>query len=175
VETLSVSSIFMFLGMCVSLVVASVLYDIWKHRVKSSAADTDDYDNDEEVEAADDPQRAPAAPPVAAMSDSARNGIAMGRNERNEDLSRNERNERLRVQAELIARLVQAKSLYIADGKGGYKPIGQTALITLATGLAANGRKDSEYGQLRAELERELNPQLVIAPGRPEEHAIGKV
>jgi hypothetical protein len=80
----------------------------------------------------------------------------------------------VRVQAELIARLVQAKSLYVADGKGGYKPCGQTALITLATGLAANGRKDSEYGQLRSELDPLINPQLVIAAGQPQEHLIAK-
>ncbi len=172
VENLSVNSFFMFIAMCASLVLVSVLYDVWKHQTKSASADVADYDNREAGEEEDDPQPEPAAAPVAAIDGEARNGIAMPRNERNAELSRNER---LRVQAELIARLVQAGTLYIPDGKGGYKPARQTRLITLATGLAPNGRGDSEYGQLLAALKPLLNPQLVVAAGRPEEHAIGKV
>lgn len=151
-----------------------MLYDVWQGRVKSSVDEADDYDNREEADGADDPQPKAAAPPVAAIADEARNGIAMARNERNEELPRNDRNERLRVQSELIARLVQAKSLYIADGKGGYKPAGQTMLITLATGLAANGRPESEYGRLRADLDPLLKPQIAVAAGQPHEQLIAK-
>jgi hypothetical protein len=116
-----------------------------------------------------------ANPPVAATATEPLRPIAMGRNEGNEELPRNGGNLVLRVQAQVIAHLVKSDALYLADGKGGYKPAGQVALIKLATGLAPNGRADSEYGQLRSELESLLNPQLMIAAGRPEERQIAKV
>jgi hypothetical protein len=124
--------------------------------------------------------RRPATPatattPVAATATEPLRVIAMGRNDSNAELPRNGSNLVLRAQAELLARLIRSDSLFIADGKGGYKPAGQTALIRLATGLAPNGRADSDYGQLRAELESLLDPQLTIAAGRPEERSIAKV
>jgi hypothetical protein len=63
----------------------------------------------------------------------------------------------------------------VPDGKGGYKELKQTALITLATGIVSNGRAESDYGQLRAELEKLINPRLVVAAGRPEEREISRV
>jgi hypothetical protein len=172
-EHMSVSDLFTLLGACVLVGIGFILYDTWRG-VKSSNDDADDYDNREEGGEEPQPQPKAAPPPIAATAPVTLRPIAITRNERNEDLPRNERNERLRVQADIIARLTQAKSIYIADGKGGYKLIGQTALITLATGLAANGRPDSEYGQLRAELDPLLRPQIAVAAGQPHEHLIAK-
>jgi len=114
--------------------------------------------------------RATATQPVAATLPEARNVIAMPRNDGNDVLPRNV----VRVQAQIIAHLLQA-GLYVPDGKGGFKELRQTALITLATGLVQNGRPDSEYSQLRAELEPLINPRLVVAAGRPEERQISRV
>jgi hypothetical protein len=116
-----------------------------------------------------------AIAPVAATATEPLRVIAMRRNEGNEELPRNSGNLVLRSQAQVIAHLVKSDALFIADGKGGYKPLGQVALIRLATGLTPNGRADSDYGQLRAELESLLDPQLTIAAGRPEERSIAKL
>jgi hypothetical protein len=122
-------------------------------------------------------ERAPATAnlPVAATATEPLRPVAMPSNDSNAELPRNGSNLVLRAQAQVIAHLVRADSLHIPDGKGGYKPAGQVALIKLATGLTPNGRADSEYGQLRAELESLLKPQLTIAAGRPEERQIAKV
>jgi hypothetical protein len=122
-------------------------------------------------------ERAPATanPPVAATATEPLRPVAMPRNDSNDELPRNGGNLVLRAQAQVIAHLVKSDALYLSDGKGGYKPAGQVALMKLATGLIPNGRADSDYGQLRAELESLLNPQLTIAAGRPEERQIAKV
>lgn len=110
----------------------------------------------------------PAA--IAATAPAAVAPVAMPRNEGNGELSGNVV---LRARAEIIARLLGA-GLYVADGKGGYKELRQTALITLATGLQPTGRADSDYARLRAELEPLINPQISIAAGRPEERQIAR-
>jgi hypothetical protein len=109
--------------------------------------------------------------PVAATVAEPRNGIAIERNERNAPLTGNIV---ARAQALLIARLLKSEMLYIPDGKGGYRRITQTALIKLATGLEPNGRPDSDYGLLRAELEPLINPVLVIDAGKSTERVIAK-
>lgn len=96
---------------------------------------------------------------VAGHGDAGRNAIAAGATERNAVLSRNVVT---RVQADIITRLLRAETLYIPDGKGGHKRLGQTDLIRLATGLSPNGRADSEYGQLRAELEELNRPTVTV-------------
>lgn len=118
---------------------------------------------------------ATATQPVAATDNEPLRPIAIGRNERNEELSRNERNEELRrMQADIIMRLISSDALFIADGKGGYKKAGQGVLIKVATGLEPNGRKESDYGLLQAELKGQLNPTLTIHAGRPDEYEITK-
>lgn len=117
---------------------------------------------------------ATATQPVAATDNEPLRPIAMGRNERNEELSRNERNEELRrMQADIIMRLISSDALFIADGKGGYKKAGQGVLIKVATGLEPNGRKESDYGLLQAELKGHT-PTLTIHAGRPDEYEISK-
>lgn len=112
-----------------------------------------------------------ATQPVAATEQEARNVIATPGNADNGALPGNVV---LRARAELIARLLKSESLYVRDAQGNHKRITQTVLIELATGLKPNGRPESDYGQLRAELEPLINPQLVIAQGRPEERVISK-
>jgi len=135
-----------------------------KLRVKSKAADyvTDDQPDDE---------TATATQPVAATDNEALRPIATGSNDSNGPLTRNVV---LRGRAELIAKLLKSESLYVRDAKGNYKHITQTALITLATGLTPNGRPESDYGLLRAELEPLINPVIYISKGRPEEQVIAK-
>lgn len=116
-----------------------------------------------------------AIDPVAATDNEPLRAIAMSSNDDNEPLPRNGRNPVLRARAELIARLIKSESLYVRDSQGAYKRITQTALIELATGLKANGRSESDYGQLHAELLPLIKPQIVISPGRPEERVISKV
>lgn len=116
---------------------------------------------------------------TASMDDAATDNdtlrrIAMGRNGDNDELSRNDSNLVLRVQAAQVARLLRADSLFVADGKGGYKKAGQGVLIKLSTGLEPNGRASSDYGQLLAELKPMLNPQITIHAGRPDERLINK-
>jgi hypothetical protein len=176
-EKLSVDSFFMLLGITLVLGLISIAYDVWSKSVKTPDHEADDYGNGKEEQEEQEgrgPQPKPATAPIAATSENERNAIATTRNERNEELLRNERNERLREQAELIARLVKSETLYIQDGKGGYKRAGQVAIIRLATGLEPNGRGDSEYGQLRTALKPLLEPVFQIAAGRPEERAISK-
>jgi hypothetical protein len=120
------------------------------------------------------PAPATATAPVAATATEALPPVAKPSNEVNEELPRNGGNLVLRAQADIIARLLKA-DMYIPDGKGGFKELKQTRLIELATGITANGRAESDYGQLRAELEKLINPQLTIAAGRPEERQIAKV
>ena len=77
---------------------------------------------------------------TASMDDAATDNdtlrrIAMGRNGDNDELSRNDSNLVLRVQAAQVARLLRADSLFVADGKGGYKKAGQGVLIKLSTFL----------------------------------------
>lgn len=115
-----------------------------------------------------------ATAPVAATGDQGEPMIAMGRNDDNTTLTRNGGNVVLRARAELIARLLRSQSLYMHDAKGTYKRITQTSLIELATGLKPNGRAESDYGQLRAELEPLINPVLHIAAGQPHEQVIPK-
>lgn len=100
---------------------------------------------------------------VAATDPSGRNAIAITDNERNSPLSRNIV---ARAQADIIARLLKSESLYIPDGRGGYKKVGQVVLIRMATGLEPNGRADSDYGQLKAELDPLLRPELIISNTR---------
>lgn len=164
-ENLSVENVFMIGGMCLALAVLSVLYDSrhdlagWWRRVKPSRADYV-----ERAAPPAGPEAATRAPggPVAATDNGARNVIAMGDNGRNGGLSRNQR---LHLQATMIADLLSTDSLYIPDGKGGFKKLGQTALIKLATGLSPNGRPDSEYGALRAELDELMHPRLTVQDG----------
>jgi hypothetical protein len=118
---------------------------------------------------------ATATAPVAATATEPLPPVATPSNAGNAELPRNGGNLVLRTQAQVIAHLLKSDSLYIPDGKGGFKELRQTRLIELATGLTANGRPESEYGQLRAELESLINPQLMIAAGRPEERQIAKV
>jgi hypothetical protein len=105
-----------------------------------------------------DPEHAPGC----ANAEDERNRIAKGRNGGNDELTRNTQ---LRVQAEAIAALLAADSLYIPDGKGGYKKAGQTLLVKLVTGLSPNGRPGSEYGKLRAELDELMHPVLTVTDG----------
>lgn len=170
-ETMTPSELFMIIGLCVAVLIGKWIYDSWQEQREST---DDDYDKSGDAEPTHDPQPKPAAPPVAATSPTALQPVATGYNERNEDLPRNERNERLRVQADIIARLLQS-GVYVPNGNGGYKQIKQTAMIKLITGLSPNSRVDSDYGQLRAELEELINPQLLVAAGRPEERQIAKV
>lgn len=116
-----------------------------------------------------------ATTPVAATSNEPLRPIAIGSNEDNEPLTRNDSNRILRARAELIARLLKSEMLYVRDSQGNYRRVTQTGLIELATGLRPNGRPESDYGQLRTELEPLINPQIVISPGRPEERTIAKV
>ena len=120
------------------------------------------------------PAPATATTPVAATEPEPLRPVAMPRNDSNQELPRNGGNLVLRTQAQIIAHLVKAGTLHIPDGKGGYKPAGLVALITLATGLTPNGRPESDYGQLRAELESLMRPHLVVAAGRSEEREIAK-
>ena len=112
--------------------------------------------------------------PDAATDNEPLRGIAMRRNDDNGELSRNGSNVVLRTQAAQIARLIRSDSIFIADGKGGYKKAGQGVVIKLATGLEPNGRASSDYGQLLAELKLLINPQLTIHAGRPNEQVIDK-
>lgn len=116
-----------------------------------------------------------ATTPVAATSNEPLRRIAMQSNEDNEPLTRNGRNPVLRARAGLIARLLKSESLYVRDTAGNYRRVTQTGLIELSTGLKANGRPESDYGQLRAELEPLINPQIVISAGQPGERVISKV
>ena len=115
-----------------------------------------------------------ATEPVAATTPEARNVIAMERNDDNAALTRNGGNVVLRARAEIIARLLKSEMLYTRDSQGGYRRITQTWLIELATGLRPNGRPDSDYGQLHAELKPLIDPTMVISPGRPDERVISK-
>lgn len=107
----------------------------------------------------DDDTRGATDSAVADDAAEGRNAIATAQGERNEVLSRNVVT---RAQADIIARLLKAETLYIPDGRGGHKRLGQTDLIRLATGLSPNGRADSEYGQLRAELETLTRPTVTV-------------
>jgi hypothetical protein len=118
---------------------------------------------------------APAAPPAGNENDVAQpdrgvgNAIAITGNGGNEDLPGNGIT---RAQADIIARLIKSKTLYIPDGKGGFKEAGQVALIRLATGLEPSGRPDSAYSKLKAELDPLLPRTLTISGGRPDERVI---
>jgi hypothetical protein len=118
----------------------------------------------------DDPEERNETP-VAATDNGSLRLIAMSQSERNEPLPRNVVT---RAQADIIARLVKSGSLYTPDGRGGYKALGQTALIRLALGLEPNGRPDSDYGQLKAELDPLLKAELTIGAGRADERTIAK-
>lgn len=78
----------------------------------------------------------------------------------------------VRVQAAVVARLLRSKMLYIADGRGGFKPVGETELIRLATGIGPSGRADSEYQQLKAVLNPLIQKKTPAAAGAPEERAV---
>jgi len=98
--------------------------------------------------------------------------IAMPRNERNALLSSGLV---AQTQASMLVRLLASEVLHIPDGRGGYKRATQTTLIRLATGLEPNGRPDSEYSQLVAELRRQQpRSVIVVSPGRPDERVIAK-
>lgn len=159
----------MVIGAAVAVLLAMGLWDwrtviIARLRVRSN-------DPDYVTGAWGDEDTTTATQPVAATDNEPLRPIAMGGNADNGALSRNVV---LRARAELIARLLRSESLYVRDHKGNYKLATQTGLIELATGLKPNGRPESDYGQLRAELEPLINPQLLIAAGRPEERAISK-
>jgi hypothetical protein len=157
--------LFIIIGLTLFVLALSLLYDVrqgflrwWQsvNKTKSRYVQR----GDPEPEPAAEPE--PANAPGCANTEDERNVIAKGRNDRNDDLTRNNR---LRVQAEAVAALLAADSLYIPDGKGGYKKAGQTLLVKLVTGLSANGRADSDYGKLRAELDELMHPVLTIKDG----------
>lgn len=164
-ESMSVQNVFMIIGITIALGMASMLFDArkdlarWWRRVNGSRSR---YVAPPRVAPPQNEAHNRPEAPVAANDNGARNAIAMRSNERNEELSRNER---LRLAADIIARLIESDSLYIPDGKGGFKKLGQVALIKLATGLSPNGRPESEYGQLRAELEKILEPTMTVTEG----------
>lgn len=119
----------------------------------------------------------PAAPPpptdndnaVAATMEGLGEVIATRHIERNAPLSRNVV---VQAQADIIARLIRSETLYIPDGRGGFKKLGQTALIRLALNLEPNGRPESDYGQLKAALDPLIKPPPPTISGR---HAEGQV
>lgn len=164
-ENITPENLFMLIGFTILLGVASMVYDGRHHIARwwqSVRPAPGDYVQHGDREPAHGGAEDRAGGRVAATDNDARNLIATGSNARNEVLTRNER---LRVQAEVIADLMDSDSLYIPDGKGGYKKLGQTTLIKLATGLSPNGRPDSDYAQLRAELEEIMRPTMTVTEG----------
>lgn len=164
-EQMTPNDFAMIIGLTLFVLGLSLLYDMrqglarwWEGVNKSKSRYV--QSGDPEPQPASKPESANA--PGCATNEDERNGIAIGRNDRNDDLTRNER---LRVQAEAIAALMATDSLYIPDGRGGHKKLGKVALIKLVTGLSANGRADSEYGMLRSELERLTHPTMTVTDG----------
>lgn len=151
----------MLIGIAVTLGIVSIFWDDLTRladRVNASRSDYDELGGHGRGSGS-----AEDRPEVrnSATATEGRNLIAMGDNERNEELTRNQL---LQAQAEIIARLLQSESLYTHEN-GKYKKVGQVAMIRLATGLAPNGRPDSEYGQIRAELESLLRPTMEVRDG----------
>jgi hypothetical protein len=101
--------------------------------------------------------------PVAEAGNEPGNAIAMGQSAGNEVLPGNGHT---RAQAAVIARLYHSGTVYIPDGKGGFKRAGQVDLIKLATGISPSGREDSDYAKLKAELDPMLRREPTIR-GRP--------
>lgn len=164
-DQITPENLFMLLGLTLLLGALSMAYDGRHHIARwwwSVRPARRDYVQPPDPVPAQVGAQGGACAQGGATGNDASNGIATGSNGRNEELLCNER---LQAQADIIAQLLQADSLYIPDGKGGYKKLGQTALIKLATGLSPNGRPESEYGQLRAQLEDRLQPSMTVTEG----------
>lgn len=151
----------MLIGIAITLGLVSIFWDDLTRLADRVNASRSDYD-----ELGGRGRRSESAEDRPELRNSAtategRNLIATGDNERNEVLTRNHV---LQVHAETIARLLEADTLYTHEN-GKYKKVGQVAMIRLVTGLAPNGRPDSEYGQIRAELESLLRPTMEVRDG----------
>lgn len=129
------------------------------HTVSRSAPPRRGYVTENDAGDADAGNEDPGFAPVAAAG----NAIATGSGAGNEVLPGNGHT---RAQAAVIARLLRSGTVYIPDGKGGFKRVGQVELIKLATGISPSGREDSDYAKLKAELDPMLSRELVIN-GRP--------
>ena len=164
-ESMTPTDLFVIIGICLVVLAGSIAYDsranllVWLGSVKGSRAD---YGQDPADDQPDDQPVEGASTLVAATGNEGSNPIAMGSNERNDVLTRNER---LRVQADAVAALLESGSIYIPDGKGSCKKAGQVKLIKLVTGLSPNGRPDSDYGIIRAELDRLTTPVMTVTEG----------